>query len=101
MLAPAHFVAPVPPVVPPPKLLNRLTDDGLQTIFEEKLLYTESLEGKYSGVRDTLDFHRFEQFTSPRGPYIPSWVQQFYTVNGDLVPKSKKKASEFRPIKSV
>jgi len=94
-------VAHVPPVVPPSRLVNQLKGDGLRTILEENWLSTQGLDGKYYDVKDTVHFHHFEKFTRPRGPYIPSWVREFYTTYDDLVPKSKKKANEFRPIKLV
>uniref|UniRef100_M1DT93 Putative plant transposon protein domain-containing protein n=1 Tax=Solanum tuberosum TaxID=4113 RepID=M1DT93_SOLTU len=47
------------------------------------------------------EFHQFEQFTSPLGPYIPTWFREFYVAYGDLVPKGKKKDNAFRPVKSV
>uniref|UniRef100_M1DQP7 Uncharacterized protein n=1 Tax=Solanum tuberosum TaxID=4113 RepID=M1DQP7_SOLTU len=62
--APTHPVDPVPPVFPLPKFLNQLKGDGLRTIIEEKLLSIEGLEGKYSDLRDTLQY-RFDSFTRP------------------------------------
>uniref|UniRef100_M1DFZ4 Putative plant transposon protein domain-containing protein n=1 Tax=Solanum tuberosum TaxID=4113 RepID=M1DFZ4_SOLTU len=47
-----------------------------------------------------LKYHEFKQFTRPQGHYIPSWVRKFYLAYGDLVSKNKKKASDFRPVKS-
>ncbi|KAG5615736.1 hypothetical protein H5410_015560 [Solanum commersonii] len=34
-------------------------------------------------------------------PLCSAWVGEFYTAYGELVPKNKKKASEFQPVKSV
>ncbi|KAG5585158.1 hypothetical protein H5410_045592 [Solanum commersonii] len=56
---------PAPPVVPPPRLLNRLKGDVAL------------------------------------GPYNPSWVCEFHTAYGKQVSKSKTKANEFTPIKSI
>uniref|UniRef100_M1DFN2 Putative plant transposon protein domain-containing protein n=1 Tax=Solanum tuberosum TaxID=4113 RepID=M1DFN2_SOLTU len=75
--SPAPPVALLPHVVPPPRLFNILKADVLRTILEEKLLSTEGLEGRYSDV------------------------QEFYSAYGELVPNLKKKASVFRPVKSV
>uniref|UniRef100_M1DYW6 Putative plant transposon protein domain-containing protein n=1 Tax=Solanum tuberosum TaxID=4113 RepID=M1DYW6_SOLTU len=95
-------VAPALPVAPPPpRLLNRLKGDGLQIILEEKILFVEGLEGKHAEVLNMLRYHEFEQFTRPRGSYLPSWVWEFYLAYGELVPKNRRKASEFRLVKSV
>ena len=61
----------------------------------------EGLEGKYPNVLDTLRYHEFEQFKKPRGPYILSWVREFYTAYEELVPNNKNKANEFRPINLI
>jgi len=96
---PATPALPVAP--PPPRLLNRIKDDSLRTILEEKLLSVEGLEGKHAEVLDTLRYHEFEQFTRLRCSYIPSWVREFYLAYGEFVLKNKIMASEFRPVKSV
>uniref|UniRef100_M1DU68 Uncharacterized protein n=1 Tax=Solanum tuberosum TaxID=4113 RepID=M1DU68_SOLTU len=100
--APAQTVVPAPPVQgPPPRLLNRQKAEGLRTILEEKRLSTDGVVDRYPNVWDTFQFHRFEQFTKLCGPYIPTWVREFYTAYSDLVPKGKKKANTFRPVESM
>uniref|UniRef100_M1DIP2 Integrase core domain containing protein n=1 Tax=Solanum tuberosum TaxID=4113 RepID=M1DIP2_SOLTU len=52
--AQAPPVTPALPIVPPPRLLNKLKGDGLRTIIEEKVLSMEGLEGKHPDVLETL-----------------------------------------------
>uniref|UniRef100_M1E002 Putative plant transposon protein domain-containing protein n=1 Tax=Solanum tuberosum TaxID=4113 RepID=M1E002_SOLTU len=100
--ATTQTVVPVPPVQgPPPRLLNMLKAERLRTFLVEKRLYMDGVVDKYPLVWDTLRYCRFDIFTSPYGPYIPTWVREFNTAYGDLVSKRKKKANAFRPVESV
>uniref|UniRef100_M1D9C4 Polyprotein protein n=1 Tax=Solanum tuberosum TaxID=4113 RepID=M1D9C4_SOLTU len=100
--APAQIMVPAPPVQGrPPRLVNRLKAEGLRTNPKEKILSTDGVVDMYPLLWGTLRLHRFDIFTRPRGPYIPTWVREFYTAYGDLVPKGKKKAITFRPMASV
>uniref|UniRef100_M1DAK9 Putative plant transposon protein domain-containing protein n=1 Tax=Solanum tuberosum TaxID=4113 RepID=M1DAK9_SOLTU len=98
-LARAQIVVQAPPVQGPPSWsLNRLKVEGSRTILEEKRFSTNGVVDRYPEVWNTLKFHKFEVFTKPRGPYIPSWVREFYATYGELVPKGKKKASMFKSV---
>ncbi|WMV46680.1 hypothetical protein MTR67_040065 [Solanum verrucosum] len=90
---PAQVIGKVPPPIqaPPPRSLNRLKAKGLRTILEKKHLSTDGVVNRYPKVWNTIKFHKFELFTKPRDPYIPTWVQEFYSSYGELVPKGKKR----------
>ncbi|KAK4713688.1 hypothetical protein R3W88_019595 [Solanum pinnatisectum] len=95
-------VVPAPSIQgPPPWSLNRLKDEGLRTILEEKRFSTDGVLDRHPAVWDTLRFHRFKVFTKPHGPYIRTWVREFYSAYSDLVPQGKKKASVFKPVDSM
>uniref|UniRef100_M1DQB0 1,3-beta-D-glucan glucanohydrolase n=1 Tax=Solanum tuberosum TaxID=4113 RepID=M1DQB0_SOLTU len=91
-----------PPIrAPSPRILNRLKAAGLRTILEEKRLSTDGVIDRYREVWNTIKFQTFENFTKPRGSYIPSWVHGFHAEYGKLVPKVKKKNSSFTPVDHV
>uniref|UniRef100_M1DVA8 Polyprotein protein n=1 Tax=Solanum tuberosum TaxID=4113 RepID=M1DVA8_SOLTU len=100
--APEHTVVPAPQVqCPPPLSLNRLEAEGLRTILEEKRLSTDRVVDMYLEIWNTLMFHKYEIFTTPRGPYIPNGVREFYLAYKDLVSKGKNKGSAFKPVDNV
>ncbi|WMV49948.1 hypothetical protein MTR67_043333 [Solanum verrucosum] len=91
-----------PPVHGPlSQSLNRLKVEGSRKILEERRLCTDSVVHRYPEVWNTLNFYKFEIFTKPRGPYIPTWVRELYLAYEELVPKGKKKESAFKPVDFV
>uniref|UniRef100_M1DU61 Putative plant transposon protein domain-containing protein n=1 Tax=Solanum tuberosum TaxID=4113 RepID=M1DU61_SOLTU len=99
---PDQAVVPAPPAQGPlPRSMNRLKTEGLRTIIEEKRLAIDGVINRYPKIWHTIKACKFEIFTKLWGSYIPTWVREFYTTYSDLVPQGKKKASAFRPMKSV
>ncbi|WMV41576.1 hypothetical protein MTR67_034961 [Solanum verrucosum] len=81
--------------------MNRLKATNMRTILEEKRLSTEGVVDRYPTVWDTLRFHKFEQFTKPQNPYVPTWVKEFYESYAWLLPKGKKKTGSRAPQEFV
>uniref|UniRef100_M1DS34 Putative plant transposon protein domain-containing protein n=1 Tax=Solanum tuberosum TaxID=4113 RepID=M1DS34_SOLTU len=100
---PATVQAPqVPPTpVHPRRSINRLKASGLQTSLEEKQLSTDGMVDNYPDVWETLCFHKFHQFTKPRNPYVPSWVQEFYESYARLFLNGKKKVGLIESVDYV
>ncbi|WMV49882.1 hypothetical protein MTR67_043267 [Solanum verrucosum] len=73
------------------KLVGFRTQVHTPTILEKKWLSGDGVFDKYPDVWETLRFHKFQQFTKPRNPYVPSWVQEFYAGYPRLFLKGKKK----------
>lgn len=73
------------------KFLKTLRAEGHRTILEEKQLSIKGLTDSYSEVWEELKLHKFYSFTTPRSPYVPSFVCEFYEAYGQVVPKRRSR----------
>uniref|UniRef100_M1DDK2 Polyprotein protein n=1 Tax=Solanum tuberosum TaxID=4113 RepID=M1DDK2_SOLTU len=85
------------PVIPP-RSINHSKVVGLWTIPEEKWLSIDGVVERYSTIWETLQYHKFKQFTKPQRSYVPKCVRKFYEGYTKLIPKGKKKANLMAPI---
>lgn len=70
----------VPPAVPivAPCSMNHLKATRLWTILEEKRFSADEVVDRYPEIWRTIKFHKFEKFTKPRCPQVPTWVREFF-----------------------
>uniref|UniRef100_M1DRG0 Putative plant transposon protein domain-containing protein n=1 Tax=Solanum tuberosum TaxID=4113 RepID=M1DRG0_SOLTU len=101
-LASAHAVFLATPMQgSPPRSMKRLKTEGLRTIIEGKRLPTDGVIDRSPEIMSCMKSHKLQLFTKPHDPYVPNWVQEFYTTYGALVPQWKKSAAKFKTVDYV
>uniref|UniRef100_M1DT06 Putative plant transposon protein domain-containing protein n=1 Tax=Solanum tuberosum TaxID=4113 RepID=M1DT06_SOLTU len=68
---------------------------------DDELVVARRAELRSKKLNDPSRIRTPQIFTKPCGPYIPSWVREFYNAYSGLIPRGKKLAAKLKPIDCV